>query len=106
MSSCSPPTPELFYDQDGNPIDLRTFAELAESHQRVVAYSLVGDVEVLTVWLGVNHNFIGIGPPIIFETKIFGGEHHLRMARYATKEGARAGHDLVVKALRDGAELP
>lgn len=46
-----------------------------------------------TVWLGINHNFADEGPPIIFETMVFGLENADEyMQRYATEEEARAGH--------------
>jgi len=42
------------------------------------------------------------GPPILFETMIFGGEHDMWQDRYATIEQARRGHQRVVENLRAG----
>ena len=51
----------------------------------------VDDLCVSTVFLGINHNW-GEGPPILFETMIFGGEHDEDRWRYATWDEAIVGH--------------
>ena len=56
----------------------------------------VGDTEtekvrVSTVFLGLNHNFED-GPPLIFETLVFGGDLDGEMRRYSTWEEAENGH--------------
>jgi hypothetical protein len=90
------------FDRDGNPLDLMGWAALIEDQNyKRVAFSQVGAVEVSTVWLGLNHNF-GSGPPLIFETMIFGGEHDSYQDRYSTEAEALAGHDRIVAVLRDG----
>jgi hypothetical protein len=63
-----------------------------EGGQRVARDKLPGGVEVSTVFLGTDHRFFGNGPPLLFETMIFGGPHDDFQARYATVEEARAGH--------------
>lgn len=55
----------------------------------------IGDIWISTVWLGLNHNFFD-GPPLIFETMIFGGNLDQEMWRYSTVEEARAGHAFAV----------
>src|SRR5262245_21922827 len=84
-----------------------------------VAETTLGDYWISTVWLGIDHNWMRQGPPIIFETMIFDRSPEvtltedlslrLRMAigmvpeeeqlplagsqwRYATEEQAREGH--------------
>jgi hypothetical protein len=59
---------------------------------------------VSTVYLGMNHQW-GDGPPLIFETMVFGGDEGEPCWRYSTEEQARAGHDRVVAALRAGEDL-
>ena len=61
----------------------------------------IGDVplEVSTVWIGINHNFSGEGPPLIFETMVFGSEGDLYCERYATEEQAREGHAATLRRL-------
>ncbi len=55
-----------------------------------------GDVGVSTVFLGSDHQF-GEGPPLIFETMIFGGKYDGYTDRYSTWEEAEAGHEKAVK---------
>lgn len=50
-------------------------------------------IQVSTVHLGYDHNWSGgNGPPLIFETMIFGGEHDQYQERYATLAEAKEGH--------------
>jgi len=69
-----------YYDREGNSI---TMSEYAEKHQdmsyKVVARTNTSYGDVSTVWLGINHAFMGEGPPVIFETMIF--IRRFRMAR-------------------------
>lgn len=68
----------------------------------IVAKTKIDDaVEVSTVFLGLDHNY-GDGPPILFETMIFGGPHDHWQDRYHTWTQAVAGHDQVVAALCAG----
>ena len=56
---------------------------------------------VSTVFLGLDHNWNG-GPPILFETMVFGGPHNEYQERYATWDQAEKDHDRVVEALKAG----
>jgi predicted amidohydrolase len=102
----------LYYDIDGKPIeDHLEWARLFERRRQDQApeswwrkqTTLGDDVSVSTVWLGLDHSF-GMGPPLIFETMIFGGEHDQDQWRYATKAEAWDHHEEVVAALRAGEE--
>lgn len=65
--------------------------------QRVVAKTELPDgVTVSTVFLTLNHNFARQGPPILFETMIFGGEHDGYQERYSTWEEAEEGHSRAI----------
>jgi hypothetical protein len=55
-------------------------------------------VEISTVWLGINHNWHD-GPPIIFETMVFGGPNDGECFRYSTEKEAREGHAQIVHEL-------
>jgi hypothetical protein len=68
---------------------------------RRIAKTKIGRVEVSTVFLTIDHNWAG-GPPILFETMIFGGPHDESQWRYHTRAEAEAGHARVVAALRRG----
>lgn len=71
--------------------DLMEWAKWFEKGNRRVAEDVRGDIRVSTIFLGMNHNW-GDGPPLLFETMIFGGEHDLYQDRYATWNEAVDGH--------------
>lgn len=52
----------------------------------------VGDVRVSTVFLCMDHAWIGEPGPVLWETMIFGGEHDMYQERYTSHEDALAGH--------------
>lgn len=89
----------MYYSRRGEPISFRQWTELRDEHKRV-AYTEIGEVEVVsTVWLGIDHNFFG-GPPLIFETVVFGGPFDMTQKRYSTEAQALAGHDQMVARVR------
>jgi len=61
----------------------------------------VGDIEVSTVFLAMNHNYGNYGPPLLFETMIFGGEHDQDQWRCSTWEEAISQHERAVKLLTE-----
>lgn len=63
---------------------------------RRVAKTTIGDVNISTVFLGLDHRF-GDGPPLVFETMIFGGEHNEDQWRYSTWDEAMKGHEAAVR---------
>lgn len=76
--------------------DIIEWGRWFEKANRTVARTKVGEVEVSTVFLGVDHSF-GYGPgPILFETMVFGGDWENEMDRYATWEDAERGHAAMV----------
>lgn len=59
---------------------------------------------VSTVFLGIDHSY-GAGP-VLFETLVFGvGKMDGWMWRYSTLEEAKAGHQKVVNAVKNGDDL-
>jgi len=82
----------LFYDWLGQPITLEQWTRLFED-ERHIGYDQIGDVRISTVWLGLDHRLLGHGPPLIFETMIFGGDHDQDCWRYSSEYEARKGHD-------------
>lgn len=98
--------PSLYYDMDGNPVTIQEWSVIFEDHDaRKVGDDTIEDgaedVRVSTVLLGLDHSW-GKGPPLIFETMIFGGPHDNFCTRYATKQQALDGHEAVVLALEAG----
>lgn len=79
---------------------LLVWARWFEAADRAVEQTTISeDVKVSTVFLGMDHQF-GDGPPLLFETLIFGGEHDDNMQRYSTWPQAKKGHSQVVKEER------
>lgn len=77
-----------------------------ETANRRVKYTVLSHgVQISTVFLGLNHQW-GNGPPLLFETIIFGGKHSEDQWRYSTWDEAVAGHDAVVDKLTWGYLLP
>ena len=67
---------------------------------RRVAFDVVGESRVSTVFIALDHSFLGDGPPILFETMVFNGKEGELESRYATWEEAEAGHKQVVEHIR------
>lgn len=93
----------LYYDRRGNPITADQWPVGEE--RRVDRTEISVDVTVSTVHLVLDHSH-GQGPPLIFETMVFGGEHDQDQWRYSTEEQAQAGHDAVVAWLKGEAPEP
>ena len=53
--------------------DLMKWAEWLEKADRKVARNMLHNGDISTVFLGLDHN-LGDGPPLLFETLVFGGE--------------------------------
>lgn len=75
-------------------VDLTTWAEWFESHNRSVIKTSKDDYIVSTVFLGLDHNFKDTGDPILFETMVFKNNSlaELYCDRYSTWKEAEAGH--------------
>lgn len=105
---------EDYYDRDGKPLtswkaylalyEPREGETRDEARARVkrVAADTIGDLWVSTVWMGLDHSW-GSGPPLIFETMVFGdGPWGDWQDRYASEAEALAGHQRIVAAIRAG----
>lgn len=94
-SESSSLTPGIrYFDRSGNPMEMEDWARSFEDTRgrRIGRNRLPTGVRVSTVWLGLDHRF-GEGPPLIFETMIFGLKRpHEPMWRYTTEAEARKGH--------------
>lgn len=60
------------------------------------------DVDVSTVFLCLDHSFSKEGPPLLFETMIFGGPYDSYQERYHTYKEALEGHNKLVEKLING----
>jgi hypothetical protein len=97
-----------YYDRKGRPLDMEGWMPLFgdRDYCRVALDDLVLDgveVHVSTVWLGLDHSW-GYGPPLFFETMIFGlkGELADYQERYSSEDAARKGHERAVNLLVTG----
>ncbi len=68
---------------------------------RIVDYTeITSETNVSTVFLGLDHRFDRSGPPLLFETMIFGGPHDQSGWRYASWDDAEVGHKAAVRKAR------
>lgn len=81
--------------------DVRLWARSFERAERVLKQEYVGDLMVSTVFLGMDHNFLGDGPPLIFETMVFGSSWTEQdTERYSTWLEAMQGHRMMCEKVR------
>lgn len=107
---------DLFFNREGVPISVKEFGRLHRDFSYVrVARTTVMDaanptkvLEISTVWLGINHNYFEYGPPLIFETMVFGEGSSVdeAMDRYATLKEAEEGHRSMVVTVAATLEDP
>lgn len=83
-----------YYDRDGRVITLMEWVHKFETDDEKIVQQTRGEDGTLvsTVWLGINHNW-GKGPPLIFETMVFGGDHDGYQERHSTETEAIEGHE-------------
>lgn len=72
------------------------FEDLGEMVVAVTNLSTFGE-RVSTVFLGLDHNFLGDGPPILWETMILGIDGLDYQKRYTSEADAKIGHDEAVR---------
>ena len=91
-------------NEKGEPVpcdDVREWGRfMAERPGRIVEHTMVGTVKVSTVFLGLDHNFCG-GPPLLWETMIFGGVLDQEMDRYFSLDSAQLGHAQTVARVKE-----
>lgn len=91
----------IFFDRAGQPLTIERANELLADTEYVrVAEHTEAGCWVSTVWLGTNRNILGVGPPQLFETMIFGPVMDRYEWRWPTEAAALTGHDQVVMHLR------
>ena len=74
--------------------------------RRHVGLEEIGGCVVSTVFLGVDHNFSGRGPPLLFETMVFVGDSDgVTCQRYSTWDDAFLGHRAKVRELQQATAL-
>lgn len=59
-------------------------------------------MRVSTVFLGLNHNF-GVGPPLLWETMVFGGCFDDAQGRWPSREEALKAHAFALRRVKEEA---
>jgi hypothetical protein len=99
----------ILEDREIVPAPFEEWANWFEHGKRIIEQTHVGDRFVSTVFLGIDHNFMGMGGPILFETMIFDGpnarSHDLFQERSRTYREAVARHAYAVALVESGASL-
>ena len=96
----------LFYILDGKIAkqcdSVLEWAEWMEENSCRVAFDRIDEIEVSTVFLGLNYNHFGEGDPLLFETMSFWPEDLSKSEqwRYFTWEEAEAGHRKMVEEIK------
>ena len=72
--------------------NLIAWSEWFEKADRTVAKTKIGEIEVSTVFLGLDHSFSDNGPPLLFETMVFKGPLDGEQERCSTWEQAKVQH--------------
>ena len=90
-------------DSDKNLIQVDSVEEWArffESGDRIMKQETIGESQVSTVFLGIDHRF-GSDPPLLFETMVFGGKCDGHQERCSTWKQAEEMHERVCGIVRD-----
>jgi hypothetical protein len=77
------------------------YAAWYETHDRTIDRTKIGEVLVSTVFRGIDHSG-GVGPPLLFETRVIGSALDGESRWYATLGEAKCGHHEIVAAVRAG----
>ena len=87
-----------YYKLDGKKVVTTDDSTAAFRGDRTVAKETINNVDISTVFLGINH---GWGDKILlFETMIFGGEFDQETNRYGTWDEAEIGHKAMVEKVK------
>lgn len=91
-------------DADHKPVPVEDVREWAKWYEllgvRLVEQTTFEGILVSTVFLGIDHSF-GVGPPVLFETMVFGGKHADYQARCRTWDEAVEQHKRVVEMVKE-----
>lgn len=104
-----PHTDLYILDEQGAPVpcpdllDWGMWMQRADNPRRVSEDFDEGDagkqIRISTVFLGLDHNY-GEGPPVLWETVVFGGVLDGEMERYTSRQAALDGHQAMCLRVR------
>ena len=81
--------------------DLLAWADAFEHSDNQVAFDRIDDIQISTVFLGVDHAHGQSGPPMLFETMVYGGKLDKETERCSTWDEAEVMHKKVLKRVQD-----
>jgi hypothetical protein len=86
--------------------DLLTWGRWMQTADRHVAQDLDEadehrTIRVSTVFLGLDHDWLGTGPPVLWETLVFGGVLDGEMRRYTSRAEALRGHQAMCQRVME-----
>jgi hypothetical protein len=91
-------------DASGHPrreSDIEVWADWMNGRDHTLAYTQVLDsVRVVTEFVGNDQRRTKDGAPLLWETIVFGGPHHLRTQRDANRVDALRSHEEAVSLAR------
>lgn len=91
-------------DADNHVVEatLQEWGNFLESDARVIAYTeITSECRISTIFIGIDHRMYGTGPPVLFETMVFGGPLDQHQWRYASYDDAQTGHKMAVAKARE-----
>ena len=82
--------------------DIQEWAKMFEVEDIIVKQTMLGEVKVSTVFLGLDHSYGKSGRPVVFETMIFDLESlQGYQERYSTWEEAEQGHEIACELVKE-----
>lgn len=92
----------ILVDGKVTPTGVRVWSDNFFNSNRTIVMDKFGDdVDISTVFLGIDHSHDG-SIPLLFETMVFGGEFDGYMDRYHTIEEAIDGHQKILDMVDGG----
>jgi hypothetical protein len=93
-------------DDENRPVRADGFIRWAQWMERRgdrcrVGLDVVDSAKISTVYLGLDHRHRGKGPPLLFETMIFGGQLDQECWRYSSWDDALTGHAAAVRRVKE-----
>lgn len=90
--------------ESGDRILKQDFVEGEERTVTILGRQRRQRVGVSTVFLGLDHSFSETGPPVLWESMVFGTSMDGEMRRYSSREAALKGHAELVQLAREAYE--
>lgn len=100
--------PYYILDANNQPVpvdDILEWGRFFAKADRHVAKTDINGVFISTVFLGIDHRLDDSGPPLLFETMVFGGVLNEYQWRYSSWDDALTGHKTAVRKVREANKI-